>query len=187
MRFPIRRSRRSTSAGAVLLVFVMLACGGAIPLQGCGGGSSTTNLLLNIVILLITRAAGGTVTDHNASLVIPPDSLAMDTTIKVQPAASLPAAPAGLVLIPGTAYAYGPAGTTFSPPATLTISYNPATVPTLTQPASFALYMVSGGSYVSVTGSVVNTSAHTVSAPVLQLDTYAVLGVTPVQDPPQSR
>jgi hypothetical protein len=153
------------------------------PLQGCGSGSQNTSLLLNIVILLITRAAGGIVKDNNTTLTIPPDSLQADTTIRIQPAASLPASPAGLYLIPGTAYTYGPAGTTFSPPATLTETFSPASIPNYVSVDTIGLYVVSGDTYTRVAGSPADLLTDTVTATIDSLGTYVLMGIKPIQDP----
>ncbi len=164
---------------------LVLMCGtiGVGTLAGCAGGAASTSLLLQIVLVVVTRAAGGTVVNHNASLLIPPNSLGSDTTISVQPATDLPDVGAGRVLVPNTAFTYGPTGTTFSPSATLTINYDPGTVPNTTEAQNFVLYKLTGSTYTVVTASAVDIVAHTVTAPISQVETYVVLGIVPIIDP----
>lgn len=167
-------NQKRVIAGFVGAAIGILSLGSIAALNGCG--SQNIKIIQFIVTLLITRAAGGTVTDHNSSLVIPPNSLAADTTITAQPATGLPAPPTGFVVIPGTAYSYTPASTTFSPAATLILTYDPTLVPTNVMTKTLAIYTVSAGALVPVTGNAVNAGSNTVSAPVLQLGTYVVLG-----------
>lgn len=181
MQIQARLNSRRFSSGAAVMLFATFAFG--FPLQGCGSGSSNTSLLADIIVLLITRAAGGIVKDNNTSLSIPPNSLQADTTIKVQPASSLPTPQGDLYLIPGSGYTYGPAGTTFSPAATITDTYSPASLPSYVSPDTIGLYSVSGATYTLVAGSAVNTVTNTVTAPVSSLGTFVLMGFTPHQDP----
>ena len=119
-------------------------------------------------------AYGGTVTglNGNVTLVIPPGALAQNTTIAIGPVQRLPDEPR---LVTGTAAEIGPTGTSFAVPATLTIKYAPANIPSGSQPDSLALYTVVNGALTPVAGSTVDTGAKTVQAPLSHLSPYGVL------------
>ena len=59
---------------------------------------------------------------------IPAGALTRATNVTVLPAA-LPSGTNTTALVTGTAYEFGPAGTTFAAPVTLTIQYNAASIP----------------------------------------------------------
>jgi uncharacterized delta-60 repeat protein len=75
-------------------------------------------------------AAGGTVTGPNGSSVqIPAGALATSTAINVaQGSAGMPPLPAGFTAI-GQMFLFTPHGTTFAVPVTVTLPFDPATVP----------------------------------------------------------
>ena len=142
-------------------------------IAGCGGGGSDTP-----PTTLTIPAAGGTVQtgDAKVKLVAPAGAVASDTAVTIVPAIAPPSA-AGLV--PGSAYDFGPAGTTFTSPVTLTLSYDPAALPAGVTEDSLQLETVSAGAWGAVPGSAVNVATHTVSAPVSHFSTYGLLGTVP--------
>ncbi len=83
-------------------------------------------------------AAGGTVTGPNgASVVIPAGALAAEVRINIELAtAGAPALP-GTFTAAGQMFAFTPHGTTFAVPVTLTLPFDPATVPAGHAPAFF--------------------------------------------------
>jgi len=119
-------------------------------------------------------ASGGTVTGLNGkvTLVIPAGAVSQNTNFTIEAARGLPGEPR---LVTGTALEIGPTGTNFAQPATLTIKYDPASIPSGSQPDSLALYTVSGGNITAVAGSTVDTGAKTVRAPLSHLSLYGVL------------
>ena len=87
----------------------------AIVTVACGGGETQTSFQTRV-----SAATGGTVTAGDATLVIPAGALSQDTTITVtisSPGSSLPESST----VKGEIYDFGPNGTTFSTPATLTL------------------------------------------------------------------
>ena len=104
-----------------------------LAVSGCGGGGGGTQQSGTVV-----GAAGGTVTGPNgAKLEIPPGALTTDTTIAIaQIAASAIALPAGFT-VSGQTFALTPEGTRFAAPVTLTLPFDPASVPAGTTPALF--------------------------------------------------
>jgi hypothetical protein len=89
-------------------------------LAACGGSKDAGPAPV-MVSQMVTQAAGGTVAvGSSASLAIPANSLSGDTTITAAtsaPAATLP----NQDTLKGQYYDFGPDGTTFNPPATLTL------------------------------------------------------------------
>jgi uncharacterized protein YjdB/alpha-tubulin suppressor-like RCC1 family protein len=126
-------------------------------------------------------AAGGTAASSNnaATVVIPAGALAGNTAVTVASATSV-LANAGLVT--GSAFEFGPAGTTFTVPVTITIKYDPATLPANVAESSLKLYTSTGSDWTAVSGSTVDVAAHTVSGATTHFSTYAPLGevVVPV-------
>ena len=80
--------------------------------------------------------AGGTVIGPNgASVVIPPGALATNTTITIaQTSAGSPPLPGGFTSF-GPMFAFTPHGTTFAVPVTMTLPFDPASVPAGVTPA----------------------------------------------------
>jgi uncharacterized delta-60 repeat protein len=92
---------------------------------GCGGGGS-----INPPSALKIGPAGGTVTESSgAKVVIPAGALTQDTPIAVtQTSAGAPQLPAGVTAF-GPIYAFTPHGTSFAVPVTITVPFDPASVP----------------------------------------------------------
>jgi len=117
-------------------------------------------------------------TNGNLSL-----SLASNTAINLQGSqnltviqlASTPTPPSGSKAI--SAYAFGPDNATFSPAATLTVKYDPTSLPSDVSESNLYIALLQNNSW-SELNSTVNTSARTVSAQISHFSTYAVLGKT---------
>ena len=112
---------------AAILLLALCACGG-----GGDGGAGTPPSATSI------GAAGGTVTGPNgAMVVIPPGALATDTSIAIeQTTAGSPTLP-GTFTAAGAMFAFTPHGTTFAVPVTVTLPFDPASVPAGSAPALF--------------------------------------------------
>lgn len=116
----------------------------------------------------------------NGSLSI---SLAANTAVNLQGSqnltviqlATLPTPPAGSKTI--SAYACGPDNATFSPALTVTVKYDPNSLPADVPEANLYIALLQNNNW-SELGSTVDTSAKTVSAPISHFSTYAVLGRT---------
>ncbi len=113
----------------------------------------------------------------NVALAIPAGALAATTTIAVEPAESPPPDPA---LVPGTAYTFGPAGTSFGSPAVLTLRY--ASDGVTGDVAGLTISKAVDGVWVEVPGSLVDVQAHAVSAPLAGFSTYAIVGAAGVSN-----
>jgi fibronectin type 3 domain-containing protein len=162
---PVRRA-------VIDLAFCLLACAG---LSAChhSSGSSQQQPPQNPPPNTI-GSSGGTATSSNgnASVVIPANALSQATTITIQPASG---APAGNV---GTAYDFGPNGTTFSQPVTIEIDYVAANLPAGVTEADLVLAKVVNGQWQVIADSGAKT-AGTVSGSTSSFSTYGMVPQTP--------
>lgn len=159
-------ARKVWLLAVLLLVAGCGGSGGGSSSSGGGSGSGT----------LVRKDTGGTVSNGRATVTIPAGALDADTRISVEaPSGSLPAAPTGYQILGGTAYDLGPSGTTFSTPATLTLTYNASSVPTGTASSSIGVYTVASGLWQPVAGSAVDEANHKVTVPLAHFSVYALL------------
>ncbi|MFA6165879.1 MAG: fibronectin type III domain-containing protein, partial [Gemmatimonadaceae bacterium] len=106
------------------------------------------------------------------SITIPPGAVpASVTTLTVGPAVAPPASSA---LVSGTAMDFGPSGTQFATPLTLTLKYENAVV-SASDRSRLAIFAASGGSWVEVPESVTDEANAQVSASISHFSTYAIL------------
>jgi hypothetical protein len=85
-------------------------------------------------------------------------------------AASSP--PAGNI---GTAYEFGPSGTTFSQPVTISISYNQADLPSTVTESSLKLGALISNRWTEVADSTVDVAAHVVTGTTTHFSVYGVM------------
>lgn len=111
----------------------------------------------------VIGAGGGTVTtaDGAVTLDIPAGALGQDTTITITPSAA--SAPD---LLPGTLYAFGPDGTVFAEPATLTLHYDTATLPAGGDEAQAQIAKLLDDGTLDRRSSQVDTTEHAVTAAI---------------------
>ncbi len=114
--------------------------------SGGGGGASSSTTSKDI-----KAADGGTVTADGATAEIPPDALAADTTITVTVSDAAGEPDAASIL--SKVYDFGPNGTQFSKPVTLTIDFDPAKLP---QGKTAAIAFLDAGKWVPLGDSATN-------------------------------
>jgi adhesin/invasin len=124
--------------------------------------------------VVATAAAGASFTgqDSVVALSIPPGALTQTRNITVEPAQS---SPPNDRLVPGTAFDFGPNGTTFAQPVNVTIKYDPSKLTGGSPESGLQLYEVIGSSWRVVAGSSVNTATQTVTGSVSHFTVYGVL------------
>lgn len=151
--------------GLVLAVLLLTACGG-----GGGGGKEPPPGGGGQVI----GSNGGTKTsdDGKASVEIPPDALSEEKAITVAPASN---PPNGNI---GTAYEFGPSGTKFAKPVTITLKYNETDLAG-TDESLLRLAVVDNDKWVVIAGSVSDKDENVVSG---QTDHFSVYGILAVSD-----
>lgn len=143
-----------------------------VALLGCGGGSSGGTPVS--VSQMINKLSGGEVKigTAGAAFMIPPGSLVADTTITANAAAATSAVPAHET-VRGLLYDMGPDGTTFDPPATLTLPSGNGTPPT---GAAVVISMLENGQWTDL--ETTTTGAGTLSAQVAHFTGFAVRWIT---------
>ena len=146
----------------------------AFLLAGCGGGGDGA---IPGVVGTVVGPAGGTVAGAGgAVLVIPAGALASDVTIAIeQSATNAPAVPGRLTTV-GSTFALTPHGTTFNVPVTLTLPFDPSTLPTGTVPV--LLKTNAAGQWEQISSA--TFAADTVTAQITSFS-YAVAVVPPIE------
>lgn len=120
--------------------------------------------------------AGGTVsTQSGTSLHIPAGALQSTTTITIEPALIDPDQHASLV--PGTAFEFGPDGTRFNQPVTITIPYDQGLLPAGVTEDQLRLFRLESSGWVQVPNSSVDVASGTVSGQTTHFSLYAVRAV----------
>lgn len=118
--------------------FGIVIAGALLALAACGGGGDAGGTAPDptVRVTAVIGPAGGTLTAPNgAGVVVPPGALSADTTIGIeQSAAGAPAPLSGLVAA-GPVVAFTPHGTRFALPVTVTLPFDPASVPAGRAPA----------------------------------------------------
>ncbi|WP_420594305.1 Calx-beta domain-containing protein [Deinococcus sp.] len=156
---------------------LILISAGLLALGACGGGGPPP------AVSALTGAGGGTLSSPSgAGVVIPPGALAAETAIAVeQTSAGAPPLPTGLNGV-GQMFAFTPHGTVFAQPVTMTLPFDPATVPAGQTPQLFKTN--AQNQWEQVQGA--TFGANTVSAAVTGFS-FAQVVIVPVQRFPPSR
>ena len=123
----------------------------------------------------VVSSRGGVLTARSGAVQIsaPAGAVSQATAVFVRTAAN---PPTDQGLTPGTGYDLAPMTTTFAQPVTLTLRYDPASLGAEIRPASLQLFTLVGDIWQPVTGSILDVTAHTVSAPITRLGSYAIIG-----------
>ena len=126
----------------------------------------------------LVTTSGGTLTmlDGAVTVAIPAFALSQSATVMLGYATT---APAYGRLVPATTFELGPDGLTFLRTVSFSVRYDPSKIPTGLVEPSLQLYSVSGGAWVLMRGSTVNTTTHTVTGGVARAGVYAIAS-TPV-------
>ncbi len=137
--------------------------------------AKTASATITVVPGGVVTAAGGIATGFGSvTVTVPAGAVASGTAITITPTANPPADP---TLAPGTAYDFGPAGTTFASPVSLAITYNPATLATGTNQAQLRVAKLIGSTWTALVGSTVNTTTHVATGATSGFSSCAVIAV----------
>jgi len=120
---------------------------------------------------------GGTVLAAGGSVKIVVPSGAVTTPVAVTVAsATRPTAElvGGAYAVVGTSYEFGPAGTTFASPVTVTVTYDPAKLPGWALPTDLGLYHFTAGAWVRLPNQVVDPVARTVTATTTSFSPFTI-------------
>lgn len=137
--------------------------------------TKTASATITVVPGGFVTAAGGVATGFGSvTVTVPAGAVATGTAITIAPTANPPSDPS---LAPGTAYDFGPAGTTFASPVSLAITYNPATLVAGTNQAQLRVAKLIRATWTALAGSTVNTTTHVATGATSSFSTYAVIAV----------
>jgi lysophospholipase L1-like esterase len=122
----------------------------------------------------VVSPSGASFSAQNSAvtLTIPSGALTQTKNITVAPAI---ATPPNDRLMPGTAFEFGPNGTSFAQQVTISIKYDPSTLTAGSPESGLQLYEVVGTGWRVVDGSTVNTATKTVTGNVSHFTVYGVL------------
>lgn len=137
------------------------ACGGS----GSPAGPSTPPTTPGV------GPGGGTVDGPTARLVVPANALATTVALTLRNTTAVPLDPYAAV---GGGVEVGPAGTTFSTPATLALRYTTEQPPLGIDPRELRLHVLEGGEWRLVPGGAADPAAREVTAPITAAGTYGV-------------
>jgi hypothetical protein len=150
---------------------VLLLLTGCSSSGGGGGGSPATQIGVGGGQLVGSGNLAGVV------LTVPANALGGDTQITAMLAI---AAPSTGFSVTGVAVQFGPAGTVFNPPATLTLPYDPARVPVGASLAdSIVEHLSPSGTLTQLTPTAIDTTNHTVTVSIGGFSAYWTALPTP--------
>jgi len=121
--------------------------------------------------------AGGkaSLADGAVVLTIPADALSGTITLTATQPSSYPDSD---LLVDGSIFEIGPAGTLFARLVTMTLSYDPANLPEGVREEELRLFQVSGGRWVEALNSSVDTDAHEVTGRIDGLGLFGARGLS---------
>ncbi|MBA7598743.1 MAG: tandem-95 repeat protein [Calditrichaeota bacterium] len=143
-----------------------------------GSATATVTVLVNLAGDLaadvpVDPAEGDTLTtDIGVSIEIPAGSLSEAVNIQI---GTYNEVPPGAPELAGILYFFGPSGTTFDPPATITVPYDPLRLPDGFDPMDLVLLIYSeiDGTWAEALNNVVDTDAQTVSGQTYHFSGFA--------------
>ena len=129
----------------------------------------------------VVGATGGTVasSDGGVRLLVPAGAVSAGLALTITPTASPPTPPAGTTAVRGTAYVFGPEGTQFGVPVSVTIKYDPASLPAWVVPGDLVIQRWNGTQWSRLTNLVVDTVARTMTGQTSGFSTVAVYFLNP--------
>ncbi|MEZ4457426.1 MAG: Ig-like domain-containing protein [Gemmatimonadales bacterium] len=182
----------SSNAGAVASV----STAGLVTAVSAGSATITATSEGQAGTAAITVADGGQVTSAGGTItaaggavqiVVPAGAVTAATTVTVTENPSPPAlpdltaTPATLFAVKGTSYTFGPEGTTFSAPVTVTVKYDPTRIPSWVTPGDMVLIHHNGTAWERLPGQAVDSASHTITATTTSFSPFLVAaGLAPV-------
>ena len=145
----------------------------SVRLTGAPGDQLTLSVDGQIATSAALPSSGGTVhlLGSQVTLDVPAGAVSANTEVTVE---QLPTGLADARVV-GSVYEFGPDGTSFDPPVTITLRYDPTDLPVGVSPRLLRLHTFVSGYWQLVPGSTVDTDNGTVSGETAHFSTYAVL------------
>ncbi len=157
----------------VLVLAVGLSyCGGGDG-DGGGGGTEPTDPPPDPQVV---GPSGGTVSLLNGAVQIsvPAGALSADVRLTAEVTTNFPASE---LVVSGSTIELGPTGTTFATPVSVTVAYDPSSLPAGVNESELRLRKVIGGEWEDAGDSSPNVAANTVTASLSSFSVYGVLGI----------
>ncbi len=152
-----------------------LAAGPALIIATAGAAADTTLVSVRVPVPMTPAGAAAAVTTSvlggAVTLTVPPAAAAA-TQLTVAPAALLPDDDR---LFAEAAFDFGPSGTTFSAPVTMSLRYSAAAVPPAKRARLRIFRVEADGALTLLPGGAVDEANARVSAPVSSFSTYAIV------------
>lgn len=141
---------------------ILLIC-----ISGCSSDTASSWEKFNI------NQQGDTISgsEGTVSLVIPSGAVAEDLTIFIRPKVNPTADPS---CVENTIYEFGPEGTKFEEPLTLTIKYDPQKLPVGVVESNLKITKLIDGSWLPFTDCSVDTTHKTVTTTITDFSTYSI-------------
>lgn len=158
--------------GRLSLVLVLVA-----GLSYCGGGDGDGNgPMAPPPDPQVVGPSGGTVSFLNGAvrITVPAGALSADVRLT---AAATTNFPASVLVLSGSTIDLGPTGTTFATPVTVTVAYDPNSLPAGVNESELRLRKVIGNEWEDAGDSSPNVAANTVTASLSSFSVYGVLGI----------
>ncbi len=147
-----------------------LLCGAALA-AACGGSGGPAGPSVPPATTPGVGVAGGTVVGPTSRLVVPANALTATVGLTLRNTTAVPLDPYAAV---GTGVEVGPAGTTFSMPATLALRYTAEQPPLGIDARELRLHVLEGGAWRLVPGGAADPGANEVTAPITAAGVYGV-------------
>lgn len=139
-------------------------------------GTVSGNATIEVRAGGVVSSAGATVatTDGKVSLDFPSNAVPAQMQVSIEPATA--AVPPSEHAVGGSAYTFGPSGTQFAQPVTLSLAFDPQALPPLTARSALRVAKLVGGSWQVVSeGAVVDSSNLRVRAQLRSFSTYGIV------------
>ena len=122
------------------------------------------------------QSGGGTVTAGGGAvqIVIPAGAISTPLPVTVTALPNPPALPDPIFPVKGASFTFGPEGTTFTVPVTVTMKYDPAKLPPWALPSDLVLYHHNGTAWEKLPNLTVDPVAHTVTAKTTGFSPFTV-------------
>ncbi|MCC6243501.1 MAG: Ig-like domain-containing protein [Gemmatimonadaceae bacterium] len=133
------------------------------------GKSATTTVTVRDGAMI--GASGGTVvaSGGRTRITFPSGALSLSTPITVSPFTLTTQSP----VAPGSAFEFGPSGLTFAKPATIAMTYDPATLPAGANASDLRVYLVSANGWLETDSGSVDVATRTVTGQTTHFSRYA--------------
>ena len=162
--------RRPRYAQLAVLAFAL----SGLTATACGGGDSSGPSGSSNSVPVGPEGGTAEFASGAVTLVVPAGALSNTIELVVQATTAFPQASG---VVPTAVYDFGPDGTQFSQPVSLTIEFAPSSIPSTVDESELRLYKVVGSAWELVAGSSVNELDNAVIGNILSFSKYGVRGL----------